>query len=91
MWALRGLKAEFNNIFDAATEEDYSMIGATDIHGFVVEACESVFKRDVHQVQGTIDGERFVEYVRHFLVPVLGKYAESEPKERCYNGQCLNS
>ena len=31
-------------------------------------------------MQGTIDGERFVEYVRHFLVPVLGNYAESEPR-----------
>ena len=80
MWALRGQKAEFNNIFDAATEEDYSMIGAADIHGFVVEACELVFKGDVHQVQGTIDGERFVEYVRHFFVQVLGNYAESEPR-----------
>ena len=71
MWALWGQKAEFNNILDAATEEDYIMIGAADIHGFVVEACELVFKRDVHQVQGTIDGERLVEYVRHSLVPVL--------------------
>ena len=31
IWALRGQKAEFNNIFDAATEEDYSMIGAADL------------------------------------------------------------
>ena len=73
MWVLRGEKAEYNNIFDATTEEDYSMIGAADINGFVVEAYELVFKGDTHPVQGTIDGERFVAYVLFtFLSPYLG-------------------
>ena len=82
MWALKGDKAEWKAIFAPYDEEDFSMIGAANIHGFIPQACELVFKSrgdDSHPVCGNIDGERFRDYVQHRLCRVLGDYSKHEP------------
>jgi hypothetical protein len=60
------------------------MLGAADINGFINEACEMVKWRsgadDADPEAGTIDGERFVQWVEHHLVPLLGNYAWGEPR-----------
>lgn len=56
----------------------YTMIGACDIEGFIPEACELIKRKrnnnDVDEEAGTIDSERFVQWIENKLVPTLGNY-----------------
>ena len=82
MWALKGDKAELRQVFNAPDDENYTMIAASDISGFIPQACELVFKGDnsINPARGTIDSQRMIDYVRYYLCPVLGNYALREPR-----------
>jgi len=49
------------------------MIGACNINGFIIEACE-VVERHENARRGTMDRERFETFLEQCLVPVLGIY-----------------
>ena len=71
-------------LFDSSCRENYTLIGAIDIKGWVKEACEVVWAkkndRDTEPTRGTVDADRFVSYVEETLVPVLGRYDEQESR-----------
>ena len=62
----------------------FTLIGAVDINGFVSAACGRVRRKrrpnDTDPTRGTVDQERFYEYVVGTLVPTLGSYANGEPR-----------
>ena len=82
MWALRGETATLKNVFNPDGDENYTMIGASDINGFIPQACELVFKGDnsINPARGTIDSQRMIEYIKYYLCPVLGNYSRNEPR-----------
>ena len=64
-------------------DKRYTLIGACNWDGFIPEACEIVErehgKNDNNPNRGTVDTERFEQYLEECLVPVLGKYEFFEP------------
>ena len=70
--------------FNDWTQHSYTLIAACDINGFIPEACELVRRKrnaqDADEEAGTIDGNRFVDWVEHKLLPTLGDYALGEPR-----------
>jgi hypothetical protein len=60
------------------------MIGAADLDGFVVDACEVILRarsaEDPDLSRGTVDAERFELWVREKLLPVLGNYERGEKR-----------
>ena len=60
------------------------MIGACDMQGFIVEACELVRRKrnsaNADEEAGTVDSERFVQWIQDLLVPTLGNYYLGEPR-----------
>ena len=75
-------------MLDRFFEEDfrkrYTLIAAADIDGFVESACQLVErerdKNDIDVNRGTVDTERFERYVENYLVPVLGRFVDDEPR-----------
>jgi hypothetical protein len=62
----------------------YTFIAAADVRGFVIGACTTVMRSSGQEgLQdedvGTINRERFEQYVEYDLVPYLGNYALKEP------------
>ena len=53
------------------------MIIGADIDGFVVPTCQIVHRDEVTDegAAGTVNREHFVEWIRDYLVPSLGRYA----------------
>ena len=64
--------------------DHYTMIGAVDINGFVKEACQCIYKKkgknDTNPKHGTVDAERFYQWVLAKLIPVLGRRIANEPR-----------
>ena len=62
----------------------YPMLAAADMNGFAHEICEIVRRKrgsdDIDTEARTIDSERFLEWVRNYLAPNLGRYAFGEPR-----------
>lgn len=59
----------------------YTLIAAANINGFIPSACHIV-ERDVISEEGaagTVDKDYFLYWVRKYLCPVLGNYANGEP------------
>ena len=54
------------------------MIGACDINGFIIEACE-VSEINKCAGRGTVGKEHLKVYVEQCLVPILGRYNLQEP------------
>jgi transposase len=83
MWVLRGKKAELAARF-APEKDRFTMMGAADINGFILEACEVIMREngddDADESRGTVDKARFIEWVRFYLVPVLGNFARNEAR-----------
>lgn len=81
MWCLRGSKAEMSEPLES-DDSRYTMLGAGDVNGFVFNACEVVFRKssddDPNPAHGTIDTERFIQWVKEKLVPTLGRYKYRE-------------
>jgi len=81
-WSQTGQTAYIKDYFQHRHDKRFTMIGACDCNGFVKSACEIVEreqgKNDTDPNRGTVDGERFLEYVRDCLVPALGNYINGE-------------
>ncbi len=53
----------------------YTFIAAANMYGFVIEACDEVLHMiKEKEEQKPVDAERFVQYIKQYLVPVLGNY-----------------
>ena len=65
-------------------KDTFTLIAAVDMDGFVIPACETVYRQrgehDYDPTHGTIDQERFYQYVVTRLVPILGREALDEPR-----------
>ena len=87
-WGERGMCVQqyelFRGVDKSSRTHNYSMIAAVDINGFVAGACRRVFqkrsKTDMDPTRGTIDGERFEEWVVVNLIPHLGRRILNEPR-----------
>jgi len=67
----------------------YTLIGAADCFGFVIPACDYVMHMTKEkEEQKPVDTERFVEYIRNKLVPVLGNYSRREPRSVVIMDNC---
>ena len=77
-WAPKGTQAEVSNYYNQ--DRRYTLIAACDYIGFILEACDTVM-HTVHEKQeeGTVDTERFVQYILTKFVPILGNYSRQEP------------
>ena len=67
-----------------SNEPRYTFIGAADVNGFVLGAGLQVFKKrgrnDHDPLRGNIDQLYFNEYVRQYVVPVVGNFAAGQPR-----------
>ena len=83
-WAKRGKPCDVTEAFDVNSESHYTLLAAADIHGFIPEMCDLAFRKrhaaDPDLTRGTVDTERFLSWVDHFLVPHLGRCDELEPR-----------
>ena len=83
-WAPRGQDNSISKLFAPHNDFRYTLLAAADINGFVDTACEMVLRAsgaaDTDTSHGTIDADRFVEWVQHYLVPVLGRDDELAPR-----------
>jgi transposase len=83
-WRKRGLRYNNDDIslyFHNGHTTLYTLIAAADINGFVPEACELIRRARTNPSDcdaGTIDSDRFVEYIRDSLVPTLGNFFNGE-------------
>mmetsp|Transcript_9059 Transcript_9059/g.25521 ORF Transcript_9059/g.25521 Transcript_9059/m.25521 type:complete len:425 (+) Transcript_9059:2157-3431(+) len=81
-WMDRGGKAELPAFLHSEDKLRYSMLSAVNIDGFIPQACEPVLREtsptDPDLGRGTIDRERFMQWARERLLPVLGNYALGE-------------
>ena len=80
-WGIRdsggiGIRRWFKN------EARYTMIASLDIDGFVPSTIECVQRDEISAegAAGTVNAGYFETWVEHFLCPVLGNYANAEPR-----------
>ena len=84
-WSLRGSPISHYEVFRGEDYGTYTMLAAADINGFVIDACDVVFRRngaETDPTKGTVDSERFYQWVVDYLVPCLGKYKNHDLKFR---------
>ena len=83
-WARRGTDNSISAFFAPGRDALYSLLAAVDINGFIEAACEIIERAsgddDTNEAHGTVDADRFVDWVEHFLCPVLGNYSKLEPR-----------
>lgn len=76
-------KPVFNyDIFTGDNQSSFTLLGAVDINGFVLDACKCVFRRrnENNDMTGTMDTERFLQWVIYALVPTLGNFERGEAR-----------
>ena len=61
-------------------EVRYTMIAAANIDGFVFETCANYYRSEESNegASGNVGQEQFKNLIRHYLVPVLGKYKKNK-------------
>lgn len=83
-WSTRGEEAIIPVFFQRDFDKRYTLIGACDYDGFVQEACHIVeresSRNEANPERGTVDAERFEDYVEQYLVPNLGSYIDEAPR-----------
>jgi len=83
-WGPRGEDNDVSKLFNPLGAVRYTMLAAADINGFVRGAIDVVQREhgvdDADPTRGTIDTERFLEWVEFFLVPTLGKAVTLEDR-----------
>ena len=83
-WAKRGRGHHYRRDYARWQDTRYTFIAAMDMFGFVFEASSCIYRKtgadDENNAAGTIDQERFEEYLQRVLVPTLGRYALGEPR-----------
>jgi transposase len=69
----KGKTIKFRAIFNRDIQ--FTFIAAANMYGFVIPACDEVLhmikEKEEHK---PVDAERFVQYIKQYLVPVLGNY-----------------
>jgi transposase len=75
-WSLRGQTPVVYSEFEENFRKRYTMIGAANINAFIPSACEIVEREEEG---GTVNAERFSQYMAECIVPILGNYARGEP------------
>ncbi|CAJ1934662.1 unnamed protein product [Cylindrotheca closterium] len=78
-WGLRGTETVVPSFFEEDFLQQFTMIGVANIFGSLPEACEIVHRNENLENRGTVDTERFGQFVEQRLVPILGQYTEKEP------------
>ena len=77
-WSPIGCQVNYRAQFDRDIR--YTLIGAADCFGFVIPACDIILHQyKEKEEQKPVDADRFVEYIRDTLVPLLGNFARGEP------------
>ena len=95
-WSRRGVTPFRDAYFVGSHGRRYTMLAAADWNGFIVEACEMIEQRrsnqDENPERGTVDRERFRQWVEEKLVPVLGNYRNGDPRSIvvCDNAEIHN-
>ena len=86
-WSPKGEPAVVACLFlgdEAAERERYTVIGAVDINGFVLNACDRIARKasktDPAPYRGTVGQDYFRDWVESMLVPTLGKFDLNEPR-----------
>ena len=69
-YGTRGKRVVLTDVF--GNQPNGTLMAACDCNGFVKAACEWIV--------GTVDGDRFVQWVENSLCPVLGNYVAGEPR-----------
>jgi hypothetical protein len=79
-WGRQGEKLILERYFDDPVR--YTCIAACDITGFLFSACDLVLRDEISRegAAGTVDRDRFVQYVRTSLCPCLGSFVKGEPR-----------
>ena len=81
-WWLKG-KSPYLDVFFDSHGKHYSALCATNIHGFIMKACEVIFREDgvddSDETRDTVDKISFVQWIEQTFLPVLGKYAFGQP------------
>jgi hypothetical protein len=71
-------------LFQNSLKNNYTLIAACDINGFVKAACRIVWAKhsdtDNEPTRGSVDSLRFLQWVQEDLVPTLGRYLLQEPR-----------
>ena len=82
-WSPKGITPIITAPMVRDFDKQYSLIAACNVDGFIVPACKIVErsqgKHDNNPDRGTVDAERFEQYVEQDLCPQLGSYANDEP------------
>ena len=95
-WSRRCVTPFRDAYFVGSHSRRYTMLAAGDWNGFIVEACEIIEQRRSNQDEdperGTVDRERFRQWVEEKLIPVLGNYRNGEPRSIvvCDNAEIHN-
>ena len=77
-WSKIGVPVSFRAQFNR--DARYTFIGAADCFGFVIPACDYVLHYTKEkEEQLPVDADRFVEYFKNKVVPILGNYFRREP------------
>ena len=60
----------------------YSLLAAADVNGFIPAACHTVRRDEISDegAAGTVDAEYFLDWVKNYLCPVLGRYQFGEAR-----------
>ena len=60
----------------------YTLIAAADVNGFIPASCQTVLREENSETgaSGTVDGEFFLDWIKTYLCPVLGRYQYGEPR-----------
>jgi len=84
LWQPRGHPLSISRYFSDHADHSYTLIGACDINGFITEACELVRRKrnanDNDDEAGTVDMDRFNDYIEYKLLPTLGNYYLGQPR-----------
>ena len=83
-WGRKGRGLTYRVTYERWCQDRYTFIAAMDINGFVHEACECIMRKegegDDDDAAGTVNRERFEHWVEFYLVPILGRWAEGQPR-----------
>ena len=73
-WGERGSLHLVMEVFNNPVEKLYTVIAAADVNGFIEEACQTVLR------PATVNTDMKLAYIENFLLPVLGRFDNLEPR-----------